>query len=991
MSKKRKKNKKHKKVKTNNKKMHNKNKKKTSKKVNNAKHIATSPNEIPKEETKKQVIAEMKEEQKVTDNEKKSKEKQELQNQDNNYIEKSEIKKVNNKKITIRDKIKAKIDKKKKAETKNEKKNNDKNKEIKKEEKKEKEIETRKINKDRKSKDKKQEEENKKVNQDKKSEDRKQEKENKKVNQDKKSEDRKQKKENKKVNQDKKSQDKKQEKEDKKVKIDEKSENKKQDDKNKKSTKKEKEKNGELTKQKKEENKKLKKEQKAEKKKVKKERKEEKRKIKKEKQKKHRVIKFIIKFILIIIILLLLAGIAAMWGFAGLLLGWFGNNDDIQISKEDLQITVSNSVIVDQNGTVLADLSGDEKRKIITLEDMADNLANAYIAIEDERFYEHNGVDFKRTAGAVITTLLNGESSYGASTITQQLVKNITEDNESTGIEGIKRKIREWQRAYQVESMISKEEILELYLNILFVGGSNLHGVELGAEYYFDKSAKDLSLAECAFMAGINHSPNSYNPFSETEDNTEKIKNRTIVVLNKMLELGYITNEEYDTAVAEVEAGLNFGTGSVNEGTVYSYHTDAVISQVVEQVMEEKGLTEQMARNYVYSSGLTIYSTVDLEIQNRLEEEYAKEKYIISGRVKNSDGTLLNEHSQSGMAIIDYKTGNVVAVVGGLGEKTEAGWNRATQMEKQTGSSIKPLAVVAPALEEKIITAATVYNDSATRFGKNYEPENYNGFKGYINIRSFIRTSQNIPAVKIMVELTPAKSLEYLQNMGISSLDSTTDNVLSLALGGMTSGVSPLEMAAAYGTIANDGVYIEPTFYTSVVDSDGNVVLEPNQETRRVLSEENAYILKTIIQEPVKSGGTATYCAISGMDVAAKTGTTDNSYDRWLCGFTPYYAAATWYGYDNSEAVYFNGNPAGQIWSAVMTDIHQDLPSATFTRPDGIVEKTVCTVTGCLASKNCTSTYTEIFTEDNLPEECTTHKTVPKETLGLWTSLSTSR
>ena len=727
---------------------------------------------------------------------------------------------------------------------------------------------------------------------------------------------------------------------------------------------------------------------KKQKKEVKLQSKKEKKAKKEEKRKKHKILKGFLKFFLILIIFIILLLIAGIWGFTGLLLGWF-EIEDIDMKKEDLQIKVSNSVVVDQNGNVLADLSGDEKRKIISLEDMADDLPKAYIAIEDERFYEHIGVDIKRTAGAIMNTLVKGESEYGGSTITQQLVKNITNDNESTGIEGIKRKIREWQRACQVERMLSKEEILELYLNILFVGSNNLHGVELGAEYYFNKSAKDLSLAECAFMAGINHSPNSYNPYNTSVDNTEKIKSRTITVLNKMKELGYISSEEeYQNAMTEVQNGLTFGTGQIIGGSVFSYHTDAVISQVVEQVMEEKNMTEQMAKNYVYSSGLTIHSTVDMNIQNRLEEEYQKEKYIISGRERNSDGTLLNEHSQSGMAIVDYKTGNVVAVAGGFGEKTSAGWNRATQMEKQTGSSIKPLADVAPALQEKIITASTVYNDSRTRFGKNYEPENYNGFKGLINIRSFIRTSQNIPAVKIMVELTPKKSLEYLQNMGISSLDPNTDNVLSLALGGMTSGVSPLEMASAYGTIANDGVYIEPTFYTSVTDANGNVVLTPNQETRQVLSKENAYIMKSIIQEPVKSGGTATYCAIPGMDVAAKTGTTDNSYDRWLCGFTSYYAAATWYGYDNSETVYFSGNPAGQIWDAVMTDIHKDLPSATFIRPEGIIERTVCRTTGCLASRNCTNTYTEIFTEDNLPEQCTTHRTVPKETLGLWTTLS---
>ena len=739
---------------------------------------------------------------------------------------------------------------------------------------------------------------------------------------------------------------------------------------------------------------------------------------KKGKRKKKRKKHTFLKFVLIMIILFLLAIIAVTWLFSGIKYGWY--EDGIDISKEDLQIKVSNSVVVDKNGEILADLSGDEKRKIISLEDMADYLPKAYIAIEDERFYKHKGVDLKRTAGAILNILLNGQSSYGGSTITQQLVKNITNDNESEGIEGIKRKIREWSRAYQVERMLSKDQILELYLNILFVGSNNLHGVELGAEYYFNKSAKDLSLTECAFLAGINHSPNSYNPYSTTVDNSEKIKNRTITVLNKMWELGYIPNqEEYDKAILEVKSGLTFGTGETIGESVFSYHTDAVISQVVEQVKEEKNMTEQMARNYVYSSGLIIHSTVEKEIQERLEEEYAKTKYIRKGNKKNKDGTLLNDHTQSAMAIVDYRTGNVVAVVGGFGEKTESGWNRATQMKKQTGSTIKPLAVIAPGLEEKIITASTVYDDNSTRFtsyGKDYEPKNQGSFKGLVNIRSFISTSQNIPAVKIMTELTPDKSIEYLQKMGITSLNPKIDNVLSLALGGMTTGVSPLEMASAYGTIANDGLYITPTFYTSVTDSDGNVVLTPKQEHRKVFSDQNAYITQTIVQEPVKSrGGTATYCAIPGMDVAAKTGTTNKSYDRWTCGFTPYYAAATWYGYDNNETVYYSGNPAGQIWDAVMTDIHSGLNSAKFKRPDGIIEAKVCRTTGCLAIQGCTDTYTEIFTEDNMPQECRGHFgqricvesgkianvncpyvryeygiVVPKETLGLWTPLKTS-
>ena len=679
----------------------------------------------------------------------------------------------------------------------------------------------------------------------------------------------------------------------------------------------------------------------------------------------------------IFILLFLLLCVIGAGVVAGVFFGLFG--DDFEITKEELTIGAANSVIVDQNGGVIANLSGDEKRKIITLEDMADYLPKAYVAMEDERFYEHSGVDLKRTAGAILQTLL-GNSSYGGSTITQQLVKNITKDDERSGMAGIMRKVREWAKAYQVERMISKDQILELYLNILYVGGEgNLHGVELGAEYYFNKSAKDLSLAECAYMAGINSSPSRYNPFDESQDNTELIKSQTKVALNKMNELGYINSqEEYDAAIAEVDAGLNFQKGAIATTSSYSYHTEAVLDQVIDQVMEEKGWSQQLAENYVYSGGLTIYSTVDTNIQTQMEEEFAKDKYVIAGREKNSEtGEKKNDHSQAAMAVIDYKTGNVVGTVGGLGEKTESrGLNRATQSVRQTGSSIKPIAVLAPALQEKVITAATAYMDQETNFGGNYIPKNQSGTYSNqsVNIRYFIAKSLNVPAVKIMRELTPSKSIEYLNKMGLSHINAEQDADLSLALGGTTNGATPLEMAAAYASIANDGVYITPTFYTKVVDSSGNTVLTPKQEQTRVISEQNAYIIKSILQEPVKSGGTATYCAIRGMDVAAKTGTTDDDYDRWLCGFTPYYAAACWFGYDQPETVYYSGNnPAGVIWDSVMTSIHENLENATFTRPSGIVEQSVCRTTGCLATTGCTNKYTEIFTQDNLPEQCEGH------------------
>lgn len=689
----------------------------------------------------------------------------------------------------------------------------------------------------------------------------------------------------------------------------------------------------------------------------------------------------------IFIILFLLLCVIGAGIIAGVFFGLFG--DEFEITKEELKIGAANSIVVDKNGAIIANLSGDEKRKVITLEDMSEYLPKAYVAIEDERFYKHSGVDFKRTAGAIVKKIF-GNGSYGGSTITQQLVKNITKEDETQGLAGIMRKVKEWAKAYQVERMISKNQILELYLNILYIGKEgNLHGVELGAEYYFNKSAKDLDLAECAYLAGINSSPNYYNPYelyseNDTEEKrNERIKNKTLTVLAKMKELGSIENQEdYDAAVAKVEAGLTFSKGTVSTASNYSYHTDAAIEQIISQVMEEKDISRELAKNYVYSSGLTIYSTADATIQNRIEEETAKDKYQFKGvDIDKKTGTVKNDHTQAAFVLIDNTTGYVLGVSGGLGEKTGANLNRATQAKRQPGSSIKPIADIAPALQEKVITAATVYDDVYTDFN-GYTPKNDGKkYKGLIGIRDIIAYSQNVPEVKIMKELTPGKSIDYLRNFGVTSLykagesddPDKNDESLPLAIGGITDGISPLEMAAAYAAIANNGEYITPTFYTKVVDSNGNTVLTPKQEKRRVISEQNAYIVKSILQEPVKKG-TATYCSISGLDVAAKTGTTDNSNDRWLCGFTPYYTAACWFGYDLQEEVRYQGtNPAGQIWDAIMTDVHKNLEKASFKRPDGIVEQTICSTTGCLAVTGCNSTRKEIFTSDNLPGKCEGH------------------
>ncbi|MDO5556521.1 MAG: transglycosylase domain-containing protein, partial [Clostridia bacterium] len=423
--------------------------------------------------------------------------------------------------------------------------------------------------------------------------------------------------------------------------------------------------------------------------------------------------KKIIKTVLIVFLLtiLILAGVAF-----GIL---YGIIKDAKLEMADLAIKYENSVIKDIEGNTIAILSGDENREFITISEMSEYLPVAFVSIEDERFNKHMGIDIKRTIGATAKYALSkigiGSANYGGSTITQQVVKNITQEKERTW----QRKVKEIARAYYLEKELSKDQILELYLNLIFMGGNtNIYGVEVASNYYFSKSAGELDLAECAFLAGINNTPNSYNPF--TEDNTmalERIKNRTKIVLDKMNELGKIkTQEEYEAAVAKVEAGLTFTKGKVIE-TIYSYHTDAAIMQIINQLMEEKNLNYEAAKLYLYGGGFTIYTTQNTAIQNAMNEEAKKEKYI-----NTSNG----QQSQASMTLIDHKTGYVLGVIGGLGEKTTSlGLNRATQATKQTGSSMKPLAVVAPGIDKGIITAATVFDDVPYSIFKNYS--NYRG------------------------------------------------------------------------------------------------------------------------------------------------------------------------------------------------------------------------------------------------------------------------
>ncbi len=709
---------------------------------------------------------------------------------------------------------------------------------------------------------------------------------------------------------------------------------------------------------------------------------------KKKKRKKHSKLK---KFILIVFIIILLAILAAVGVFAGIFFG-----DTWAITEQDL-IANGNTEIFASDGSMIDILNPEEggaNRKIITLDQMGRFTANAYIAIEDKRFYEHSGVDILRTAKATISYLLNRGSDSdvgGGSTITQQLVKNMKKDSDNSGLAGIKRKIREMSRAYKIEQMLTKDQILEKYLNIIYmgatIGDNDIQGIEYGAIYYFAKSAKDLDLAESAFFAGINHAPSMYNPYIGNSDGQkdEMIKNRTKLVLNFMKEQNRISDDPeeaqklYDEAIAKVDKGLPFKRGKIDIGSL-SYFVNEAVSDAARDLAEAKDVDFDEAYNMILSGGYKLYTTQVPSIQSAVIKEMAKSTYVEKRSAKEKDENgktkTVTYRTNAGMTIIEPSTGKVVAMGGDLQQdNAKLSWNYATST-RQTGSSIKPLANIAPGLEEKVITASTVYYDEKTNFKElTTEMKNVGSYYGLCTVRKAVERSSNIVNIKIMSDIGVNKCIDYLHEFGLTTYVKGEDG-LTLAIGGATHGSSTLQMAAAYACLANGGEYIEPTFYTKLVDSNGNTVLEPKQEKRRVISEQNAYIISNILLDVVRYT-VASPCAISGMDVAAKTGTTDSSVDKWLCGYTPYYAGAVWYGFGASNKWGVSKTSSAiNIWANVMETIHKGLKGKRFERPDDIVTATICRTSGKLATSKCASTYTEYFVKGTVPKECDGHVTV---------------
>ena len=617
----------------------------------------------------------------------------------------------------------------------------------------------------------------------------------------------------------------------------------------------------------------------------------------------------------------------------------------------------------------LTTLHGSENRILVSFDEIPDALWQAAVSIEDERFFSHHGVDWKRTIGATFTMLTGSNSSYGGSTITQQLLKNMTGYNDNT----VKRKVTEIFRALEFEKKYTKDEILELYLNTIYFG-NGCNGVQTAAQYYFGKDVSELSVAECAALIGITNNPSQYAPMRTTSTNAHVVrdeayvqnnKDRQELILNKMTQIKdpetgepFLTEEEAAAAAAETlvfnetASGTTDEEGGESDGqTAYqSYFVDQVFREVVNDMVEQLGVTEDTAKARLYHGGYNIYTTIDPDVQEIAESVYEDRSNL---NVKSASGQLL----QSGITIVDVTNGNVVAMVGGVGEKEgDLVWNYAAS-NRQVGSSIKPITVYAPALDAGVITMASSFDDYPVRLlnGSPWPKNSPVGYKGRVTLRTGVASSINTVAIQVVEALGLSNSYKFAtENLGLTSLVAQDlEGSGALGLGGLTQGANTMEMAAAFAAFANEGVYNAPRMYVKVTDSEGATVLENETKSNVAMKETTAYFMNDLLHTAATSG-TGSSANFSGMTIAGKTGTTSDLKDRYFVGYTPYYAAAVWCGYSNPEKISYSGNPAITMWKKVMQQVHEGLENKSFSKPStGLTKVTICKDSGLLAGEAC--------------------------------------
>lgn len=754
----------------------------------------------------------------------------------------------------------------------------------------------------------------------------------------------------------------------------------------------------------------------------------------------HKVALYSVKILLIAILTL---GVVGLSTGIGMFKAIIDNAPDV--NPDEVAPSGYSSFVYDIEGRQTAKLVASNSNRIpVGLEKIPENLAHAFVAIEDERFYEHNGIDIRgimRAGFRFITS--GGKKQEGASTITQQLLKNtvFTDWMEEDGLaDSIKRKFQEQYLALKITKEIPKDEILLRYMNTINLGQNTL-GVQAASLRYFNKDVSELTLSECAVIAGITKNPSAYNPISYPEKNNE----RRETVLEYMWDQGYITETEYKEALADdVYSRIQQVNQVVQSQETTSYFIDAVTEAVYDDLIAA-GYSDTMAYSLLYSGGIKIYSTQDPSIQSIADNVFMNEEnypsnieWLLSYRLTIIDeegdnvnfssemftkyfkenesrkfdllfnsqddakehieifkNAMLEEYGgevlaesisltpqpQVSLTIEDQATGYVVAMVGGRGTKEGSRTlNRATSSTRSPGSTFKILATYAPGLDSAGLTLATVRNDAPFNYDDGTPVNNYDeSFRGLCSIRLGIQDSLNIVAVKNLTVITPQLGFDYLTNFGFTTLveskqvgdEIKSDIVQSLTLGGLTNGVTNYELNAAYASIANGGEYVKPKLYTKVVDRNGNVILDNTEpETHRVIKETTAFLLTDAMQDVVTQG-TATSVNFGGMPIAGKTGTSNNYNDVWFAGFTPYYTATVWTGYDCNGGLTGDAkNLSKKLWRLVMQEIHEDLPIIGFeAQPAEIVTATVCGRSGKLPIPGlCDGTLvTEFFEDGTVP------------------------
>lgn len=747
-------------------------------------------------------------------------------------------------------------------------------------------------------------------------------------------------------------------------------------------------------------------------------------------------------FIQLCLLAIIAAGIIGVSAGIGVFKGVLASAPDI--GNIDVTPTGFSTFVYDIENNQTAKLVSTNSNRIpVTIDMVPEDLQHAFVAVEDSRFYSHNGIDIKGIIRAGMVGLQNGgHFSEGASTITQQLLKNnVFTDwtSEDSFADRLKRKIQEQYLALELEKVMDKDAILINYMNTINLGQNTL-GVQAASMRYFNKSVSDLNLSECAVIAGITQNPSKYNPITHPDKNAERREK----VLSDMLEQEFITQEEYDEAMADdVYSRIQIADSENADSTVNTYFVDALTDDVLEDLIAA-GYNETQAYTLLYSGGLKIYSTQDPKIQRICDEAFADESnfpantkwylnYELTVEKSNGDrenhstemfrsywrenrstnynliytsqeeayqdidlykeavmspgdevlgeNVSLTPQPQVSLVVEDQSTGCIVAMVGGRGAKVASRTlNRATDTTRQPGSTFKVVSTYAPALDSAGLTLATVMNDAPFNYADGRPVANWYGesYRGLSSLRVGIAQSMNIVAVKTLTQITPRLGFDYLLNFGFTTLEESkeingkvySDIQQALALGGITNGVTNEELNAAYACIANSGTYIKPKLYTRVVDHDGNIILDnTTPQSRQVIKETTAFLLTDAMVDVVTSG-TGGAVNFGGMAIAGKTGTTSDYNDVWFSGYTPYYTATTWAGFDNN--VKLSGdekNLAKKLWRAVMSKIHEDLPSESFSVPSGIVTATVCSRSGKLPIEGlCNGTLrTEYFAEGTVP------------------------